>query len=85
MVNFSLLIYVNTRQHIFLKELVLQKKYNKEISNCKARETKRNMELRKYTGQLDKLNAEIADSLTGGQRVQSRTAFGGDKRYYREN
>lgn len=46
-------------------EMVLQRKYNKEISSCKARETKLNMELRKYTGQLDKLNAEIADSLTG--------------------
>ncbi len=46
-------------------EMVLQKKYNKEISSCKARETKLSMELRKYTGQLNKLNAEIADSLTG--------------------
>lgn len=46
-------------------EMVLQRKYNKELSSCKARETKLNMELRKYTGQLDKLNAEIADSLTG--------------------
>ena len=36
-------------------EMVLQRKYNKEISSCKARETKLNMELRKYTGQLDKL------------------------------
>ena len=45
--------------------MVLQRKYNKEISSCKARETKLNLELRKYTGQLDKLNAEIADSLTG--------------------
>ena len=46
-------------------EMVLQKKYKKEIASCKARETKLNMELRKYTTQLDKLNDEIADSLTG--------------------
>jgi len=45
--------------------MILQKKYNKEISSCRTRETKLKMELRKYTGQLDKLNAEIADSLTG--------------------
>lgn len=46
-------------------EMVLQKKYNKEIASCKAKQTKLNMELRKYTNQLDKLNEEIANSLTG--------------------
>lgn len=44
--------------------MVLQRKYNKEISSCKASKTKLNMELRKYTVQLGELNAEIADSLT---------------------
>ena len=46
-------------------EMVLQKKYNKEIASCKAKQTKLNMELNKYNVQLDKLNDEIANSLLG--------------------
>ena len=46
-------------------EMVLKRKFDKEIAGCKAKQTKINMELRKYTNQLEKLNAEIADSLTG--------------------
>lgn len=46
-------------------EMVLKRKFDKEIAGCKAKQTKLNMELRKYTNQLEKLNAEIADSLTG--------------------
>lgn len=46
-------------------EMVLQKKYNKEIACCKAKQTKLNMELNKYNVQLDKLNDEIANSLLG--------------------
>ena len=46
-------------------EIALQKMYNKKFDSCKAMETKLNMELEKYTAQLDTMNAEIADSLTG--------------------
>lgn len=48
-----------------IDEIVLQKKYNKKINSYKALETKLNMKLEKYTAQLDTMNAEIADSLTG--------------------
>lgn len=48
-----------------MDEIFLQKKYNKRIDSCKAMETKLNMELEKYAVQLDTMNAEIADSLTG--------------------
>ena len=41
-------------------EMVLKRKFDKEIAGCKAKQTKINMELRKYTNQLEKLNAEIA-------------------------
>lgn len=46
-------------------EMVLQKKYNKEIASCKAKQTKLNMELKKCSTQLEKLNDEIANSLIG--------------------
>lgn len=46
-------------------ETVMQKKYIKEVASCKAKKTKLNLELKKSTAQLDKLNSEIADSLTG--------------------
>ncbi len=46
-------------------EMALQHRFDKEIASCKAKQTKLNMELRKYTAQLDKLNDEIANSLTG--------------------
>ena len=52
-------------------EMVFQKRYNKEISSCKTNEPKLNME----TGQLDKLNAEIADSLTGERMYSPEQLF----------
>lgn len=46
-------------------EVALKRKYDKEMSGHKAKITKLNLEIKRYSTQLEKLNAEIADSLTG--------------------
>ena len=46
-------------------EVLLQKRFKKEMSVCKAKQTKIKLEIRKYTSQLEKLEEEIAKTLTG--------------------
>ncbi len=46
-------------------EVVLQKRFKKEMASCKAKKTKVTLDIKKYTRQLEKLENEIADSLTG--------------------
>lgn len=46
-------------------EQALQKNLKKELSGFKAKQTKINLELKKNQKQLEKLEAEIANSLTG--------------------
>lgn len=47
------------------EEEVLQKNFKKEMTSCKAKQTKINMELKKHKNQLEKLEDEIAKTLTG--------------------
>lgn len=46
-------------------ECALRRKFDKEMAGSKAKQTKLELEIRRYETQLDKLNSEIADSLTG--------------------
>lgn len=46
-------------------EAVLQKRFKKEMSSCKAKQTKLKLEQKKNTHQLEKLVGEIAKTLTG--------------------
>ena len=49
-------------------EAVLKKNFNKEMRSYKAKKTKLNLELSKNKKQLDKLEDEVAASLTGESR-----------------
>ena len=46
-------------------ECELKRKFEKELAGSKAKQTKLELEIKRYENQLEKLNSEIADSLTG--------------------
>ena len=46
-------------------EEILQKRLKKEMASNKAKQTKINLELKKNTNQLERLQDEIAATLTG--------------------
>ena len=46
-------------------ECELKRKFEKELAGSKAKQTKLELEIKRYEKQLDKLNSEIADSLIG--------------------
>lgn len=46
-------------------EDILNKRFQKEMASCRAKQTKLNLELRKHTVQLQKLEDEIANTLSG--------------------
>lgn len=43
----------------------LKRRFDKEISSSRAKQTKLRMEIQKYENQIERLNSEIASSLTG--------------------